>query len=95
MRLLCQPPVYEWVRRFVLNLAEQADRLGGDEIKRLLKEAVPEYRLPCDSVNGHAHPQMATFEESEAGDHRNGRHPGPGVEIQDTVHCVAEAVAAQ
>jgi len=44
MQLLCEPLPFERVRTCVLELAKQLDQLSADEIKCLLKNAVPEYR---------------------------------------------------
>jgi FlaA1/EpsC-like NDP-sugar epimerase len=94
-RLLCNPPFYGWVRGFLLKLAEQADRLEPDEIKRLLRDAVPEYRPPSNQFIARASHQVATPEEGEVLDEGNGRQPGPKVEIQDTVHWAEGVVAAK
>jgi FlaA1/EpsC-like NDP-sugar epimerase len=94
-RLLCNPPLYGWVRGFLLKLAEQADRLEPDEIKRLLKDAVPEYRPPCNQFTARASHQVASPGESEALDEANGRQPGPKVKIQDTVHWADGVMVAK
>jgi len=44
MRLLCKPPPLQQVKGFLFELVEQIDKLNPDEIKRLLKQGVPEYQ---------------------------------------------------
>jgi FlaA1/EpsC-like NDP-sugar epimerase len=96
MRLLCNPPIYGRVRDFLFKLAGQADLLGPEEIKRLLKDAVPEYRPPGDQFIARAlHREEATRGESETSDVMNARQPVPKVEIQDTVHRAEGVVAAR
>jgi len=94
-RLLCETRFNGWVHGFVLKLAEQADRLEPDEIKSMLKEAVPEYQPPRIQFIACATDQAATREENHALDERNGRQPGPGVETQDTVRWDEGAVVAK
>jgi FlaA1/EpsC-like NDP-sugar epimerase len=67
MRLLCKPPPLQQVQGSLFELVEQMDQLTADELKLLLKRAVPEYqpqlgrlpptrafeRLPCEKPNGH------------------------------------------
>jgi len=52
MRLICEPLPYEQVRGCVLQLAEQTDQLGPDEIKCLLQRVVPEYQPQLKQLNG-------------------------------------------
>jgi FlaA1/EpsC-like NDP-sugar epimerase len=44
MRLVCEPQPLELIRAQILGLAEKADRLEADHLKRLLSQAVPEYK---------------------------------------------------
>ena len=65
MRLICEPLPYQQVRGCVLQLAEQTDQLGPDEIKRLLKRIVPEYQPQIKQLkrsvdrHGKLHPAAA------------------------------------
>jgi FlaA1/EpsC-like NDP-sugar epimerase len=69
MRLLCAPPPLPRVQSLLSELVQQMDHLTGDELKLLLRGAVPEYQpqlessisarscdpTPCPWPNGHRH----------------------------------------
>jgi hypothetical protein len=52
MQMLGEPLPFERVRRYVLELVAQLDQLSPDEIKCLLKHAVPEYQPQIRQLNG-------------------------------------------
>jgi len=52
LRLLCEPQPLDSVRRAVANLTEQANRLDSNRLKRLLSQAVPEYKPQFQEING-------------------------------------------
>ena len=51
MRFLCEPMPLEEVRALVLDLVQRMDRLGRDEVKCFLRNAVPEYRPTLKRLN--------------------------------------------
>lgn len=95
MRLLCEPPRHEKVRASLLNLVALADNLGADEIKCLLKRAIPEYQPQLKKADG----DPLRFDErpAEINGHakRNGHAPIATVAIKDTFHRAANAAAAR
>jgi FlaA1/EpsC-like NDP-sugar epimerase len=95
MRLLCEPPPCQQVRACLLQLARQADHLGADEIKRVLKGAVPEYQPQLNRlINGAIRPN-----EASAGvnghDKRNGHQPVSLVTVEDAFRPVARLSATR
>lgn len=77
MRLLCDPSPYEQVSDFLLQLSTMANRLKPDEIKYLLKSAVPEYH-PQPNQNGHGAVHLNKAIAGVNGhDKRNGKQAVP------------------
>jgi FlaA1/EpsC-like NDP-sugar epimerase len=93
-RLVCQPPPFEQVLAFLLNLAPQVDHLGPDEVKRRLQRAVPEYRPQLKIIAGPKHDGEA-FAGVNGVDKRNGHRPASVAGVGDVFHCVAGAGSAQ
>jgi FlaA1/EpsC-like NDP-sugar epimerase len=93
MRLLGEPPPCGQVRAFLLSLAAQADQLGPDEIKTLLKRAVPEYQPQLKpAVNDAPHPVEAP---ARVNGHRlNGFQPALAAGVEDAFRQVARADVA-
>jgi FlaA1/EpsC-like NDP-sugar epimerase len=90
-RLLCQPPAYEWVREFVLRLAEEADQLEPDEIKRCLKSIVPEYQPQFKQHLVDAPYEEETHASSDLQNELNGAQSIRSACIRDNVSCDSEA----
>ncbi|MDE3066466.1 MAG: polysaccharide biosynthesis protein [Verrucomicrobiota bacterium] len=95
MRLLCEPPPFEQVRAFLFRLAGQADQLGPDEIKGLLKSAVAEYQPQLNRVVNGAFRLDKTPVEVNGHDKRNGHQPAAMTGIGDALRSVVGAGAAQ
>jgi FlaA1/EpsC-like NDP-sugar epimerase len=93
LRLLCQPPSYEQVRSCLFNLARRADQLEPDEIKGLLKGAIPEYQPQVNQqINGKTRPAGVPAGVN-GHDKRNGHQPFSGVGINNAFRPVASAGA--
>ena len=81
MRLLCDPPPYEQVSDFLFQLSAMTDQLKPNEIKYLLKGAVPEYQ-PQLNQNGNGAVRLDKAIASGNGhDKRNGKRPGANIGI--------------
>ena len=93
MRLLCNPPRHEIVRASLLNLVALADDLAPDEIKCLLKRAIPEYQPQLNHSDGFPVPLDETLTENNGCEKRNGHALVSSVAIQDDFHHVTSAVA--
>jgi FlaA1/EpsC-like NDP-sugar epimerase len=89
-RLLCQPPSYEWVREIVLRLAEKADQLEADEIKRCLKSVVPEYRPQFKQHLAGVPYEQETRASSGLQNELNGAQLSRSASIRDNVACDSE-----
>ncbi|HWX21801.1 MAG TPA: nucleoside-diphosphate sugar epimerase/dehydratase [Candidatus Binatia bacterium] len=95
MRLLCEPTSYQRVRDFLLHLAGQADHLGPEDIKSLLKSAVPEYQPDLKPfLNGAPYPGEA-LAAAHSNDKPNGHKPVSAAGVADTLRYVAPADAAR
>jgi FlaA1/EpsC-like NDP-sugar epimerase len=81
MQLLCEPLPYEHVRGRVLELADQSHQLSPDEIKCLLKNAVPEYQPQIKQLNGSVHRNGESRVASADTDRRNGWRRSLGARI--------------
>jgi len=89
MQLLGEPLPFERVRDWMLELARQMDQLEPDEIKCLLKHAVPEYQPQLKRVSGSVPGSGETRAESAGKDRRNGHRPGSAFEFKKPFHQVA------
>jgi FlaA1/EpsC-like NDP-sugar epimerase len=90
MRLLCEPPSYQNVRSWLLDLAARADRLDAGEIKSLLRAMVPEYRPETQPrLNGSPRliePALAAHGEEK----HNGLSRASMAEVENGVACAVE-----
>ena len=95
MQMLGEPLPFERVRSCVLGLADQMNQLNPDEIKCLLKHAVPEYQPQIKQLNVSAHRNGElrvngeTHLESAGKDRQNGHQPGPAFKFDQPFHQVA------
>jgi len=101
LRLECEPPPYQHVRACLTDLARQADCLGPDEIKGVLKRVIPEYQPELQpSTNGANGPArlgnlLASAKGQDKRKGQNGhRHPSVA-DIQDTFSTVPSAGDSQ
>jgi FlaA1/EpsC-like NDP-sugar epimerase len=95
MQLICEPLPYERVRGCVLELVERMDQLGPDEIKCLLKLAVPEYQPQLRRATaGALHCGEALTENAGEGK-RNGHRPSSEFGLDEPFHQVAGVDAAE
>jgi FlaA1/EpsC-like NDP-sugar epimerase len=75
MQMVCEPLPFEQVRRRVVELAAQTDQLGSDEIKCLLKRAVPEYQPQLGRAAREASADAEARQPIADKDKRNGQQP--------------------
>jgi FlaA1/EpsC-like NDP-sugar epimerase len=96
MQMLGEPLPFERVRNCVLELAAQLDQLSPDEIKCLLKHAVPEYQPQIKQLNGNVHRNGEARvngeprPESAANDRRNGHQPGSALKFDLPRHQMTD-----
>ena len=89
MQLLGEPLPYEHVRGCVLELAGQLNQLCPEEIRCLLKDAVPEYQPQIKQPNGHVRRNGEKRVESGGKDNRNGHRPRSAYGIDEPSHQLA------
>jgi hypothetical protein len=96
MQMLCEPLPFDRVRRCVLELADKMDQLSPNELKGLLKHAVPEYQPQIKPINDSVHRKEElrvngeTHLESAAKDRRNGHPPGASPKFDRPCHQVTD-----
>jgi FlaA1/EpsC-like NDP-sugar epimerase len=74
MRLLCEPLPFQQVSSCLLELVRRMEDLEPDQIKRLLKEAVPEYQPQLGKVDPRANGEnKKVWQERDGRDRANGR----------------------
>jgi len=89
MQMLGEPLPFDRVRNCVLQLAQQMDQLGPDEIKCLLKRVVPEYQPQIKQLNGSIGHNGELRLASAETDSRNGCRRGSGFGSEEPFHRVA------
>lgn len=94
MRLLGDPPPFQEVRAFLLNLTAHADRLGPDEIKSMLRNAVPEYHPQVNPlVNGtHVLDAGFTHVNGNGNGNGNGKPNGHHLELYEEANLAPDRI---
>ena len=91
MQMLCVPQPYEYVRRCVIELAEQTGGLDPDQIKRWLKRVVSEYQPQLSRLNASVASEAETRVASAGKDKRNGHRTATAPEFDQPFQPVAHA----
>lgn len=90
-RLLCEPPRFEEVERFLTELESRADQLLSDELKNNLRSVIPEYEPQAPAITmPTSRPEAATRITSNV--KRNGESSGSNGRLESTAGHSSEPV---
>ena len=89
MRFICQPPPLRQVKGFLHELVSQMDRLKADELKLLLKRAVPEYQPQLEKSFPSRVFDGKTREEPNGHEYGNGNGHVPQFSSEKPLDAVA------
>jgi FlaA1/EpsC-like NDP-sugar epimerase len=93
-RLVCEPPQFEKLHGFLLDLSQWADELLADELKHYLRSAIPEYEPQAPAIAIQASRRDAATRINVTAK-RNGESSGLNARLENATHRPSESASPQ